>query len=111
MRRRSFLKLIGLASVWASSLSASAVAAVTQRSPTRDPAELATTGLRYQANGGRVYVSSDNGTSWAPHTYLGPDYAIRRLVTDGSAVQLTVGYLGRTFDLTLAADLRSWMTA
>jgi hypothetical protein len=111
MKRRAFLKLIGLVSVWASSAGASgALAAVTQQ-PTRGPAAaLASTGLRYRADGPRVYVSSNNGKSWTLHTYLGPDYSIQRLATDRSGVHLTVGFLGRTFNLNLASNLRSWLT-
>jgi hypothetical protein len=110
MRRRSFLKLIGLVSVWASALGASGAAARVSQVASGGAPELALAGLRYRADGPRVYVSSDNGSSWAPHTYLGPDYAIQRLVTDESWVQLTVGYLGRTFELNLGSDLRSWLT-
>jgi hypothetical protein len=110
MRRRSFLKLVGLVTVWASSLGAGAVAAVTHN-PVRGPAAaLAARGLRYRADGARVFVSSNGGTSWSRHTYLGPDYTIRRLVADGSGVRMTVGYRGRTFELNLSSDLRSWLT-
>jgi hypothetical protein len=111
MRRRSFLKLIGLASVWASSAGASgALAAVTQNPTRGTPDLLASTSLRYRVDGPRVYVSSNNGKSWTLHTYLGPDFAIQRLATDRSGVHLTVGYLSRTFDLNLGSDLRSWLT-
>jgi hypothetical protein len=97
MRRRSFLKLIGLASVWASSAGASgALAAVSQGATRAAPELLASTVLRYRADGPRVYVSSNNGKSWTLHTYLGPDYSIQRLATDRSGVHLTVGFLGRT---------------
>jgi hypothetical protein len=110
MRRRSFLKLIGLMSVWASSLGASEALAAVTRSPSRAPAEFASTGLRYRADGSRVYVSSNSGKSWTLHTYLGADYSIQRLASDRSGVHLTVGFLGRTFDLNLASNLRSWLT-
>jgi hypothetical protein len=110
MKRRSFLKLIGLATVWASSLGASGVAASAQ-SPTRSASALAAaTSARFKADGGRVYISSDNGKSWTLHTYLGPEYAIQRVATNGSGVRLTVGYLGRSFGLVLASNQRSWLT-
>jgi hypothetical protein len=109
MRRRSFLKLVGLVAVWASSLGASAVAAVSQ-SAARAPAAAAAKGIRYRADGPRVFVSSNDGTSWARHTYLGPDYTIRRLVADERGVRLTVAYRGRTFELDLSSDQRSWLT-
>lgn len=111
MRRRSFLKLVGLASVWASSVGASRAMAAVTRTATSDPIELAATGLRYRADGARVYVSADDGKSWSLHTYLGPDYTIQHLASDRSGVRLTVGFLGRTFDLSLASNLRSWLTA
>jgi hypothetical protein len=121
MRRRSFLKLIGLVTVWASSIGANAVSAASRistrgpaptagRIPTGGAAGLSSSGLRYRADGARVFVSSNDGTSWARHTYLGPDLTIRRLVTDASGVHLTVGYRGRTFGLTLGSDQRSWLT-
>ena len=111
MRRRSFLKLIGLVSVWASSLGASGTMAAVTQDLSHAPAEFASTGLRYRADGSRVYVSAYNGKSWTLHTYLGADYSIQRLATDRSGVHLTVGFVGRTFDLNLASDLRSWLTA
>jgi hypothetical protein len=112
MKRRAFLKLIGLVSVWASSAGASgALAAVAQQPASGTAAALASTTLRYRADGPRVYVSSNNGRSWTLHTYLGPDYSIQRLATDRSGVHLTVGFLGRTFNLNLASNLRSWLTA
>jgi predicted acyl esterase len=112
MRRRSFLKLLGLAGVWASSAGASgALAAVAQPPTLSSAAPLASTALRYRADGSRIYVSSNNGKSWTLHTYLGPDYSIQRLATDRSGVHLTVGFRGRTFDLNLASNLRSWLTA
>jgi hypothetical protein len=111
MRRRSFLKLVGLASVWATSLGArGALAAVPAASPSRETAHLGWTGLRYRADGGRIYVSADDGASWDHHTYLGPDYAVQRMVDDASGVRLSVGYGGRTFNLRLGSDQRSWRT-
>jgi hypothetical protein len=112
MRRRSFLKLIGLASVWATSLGlGGGVAAAAAGSPTRETVHLGSTALRYRAHGGRIFVSANNGGSWTHHTYLGPDYSIESLVADdASGVRLSVGYRGRTFNLRLGSDLRSWLT-
>ena len=110
MRRRSFLKLVGLAGVWTSSAGASGALAAVTRQSAPGTAAFASTTLRYRADGPRVYISSDNGKSWTLHTYLGPDYSIQRLATDRSGVHLTVGFLGRTFNLNLASNLRSWLT-
>ena len=113
MRRRAFLKLVGLASVAGSLPWVSAVAAASRR-PAGSPAatQLSAPGSRlYQGRGGRIYMSSDAGRSWQLHTDLGPEYDVRRVLTDDAGgATARVGYGGRSFRLTLAPDLRSWLT-
>lgn len=107
MRRRRFLQLIGLGSIGAGlqlGLGAAPVFAATK--------PVSAGGRLYRADGGRIYVSADGGVTWQQHVYLGPDYAVQRLATDRSqTVRATVGYLGRTFELALAPNLKSWLTA
>lgn len=107
MRRRRFLQLMGLGSLGAGlQLARGAVPAFAAPKP------VSAGGRLYRSEGGRIYVSADGGVTWQQHVYLGPDYVIQRLATDRrEAVHATVGYLGRTFELTLAPNLKSWLTA
>jgi hypothetical protein len=115
MRRRTFLKLVGLTAGAASlpAVGLGAAAASPSARPGLHPvvrrAEPST--LRYRGRGGRIFVSATGGRTWKLHTNLGPAYDVERLVTDGAGgVQATVAFGGRTFPLSLAPDLRSWMT-
>jgi len=114
VRRRTFLKLVGLTS-GAAVLPVSGLVA-SAASPGRTGLQPATkraepSSLQYRGSGGRIFVSSDAGRTWQLHTNLGPEYDVERLVTDGAAGALaTVGFGGRTFPLSLAPDLRSWLT-
>ena len=114
MRRRSFLKLVGLASV-SSALTnpIQALAAVARpgAAAAGTTAGAATALLKFKAKGGRIYSSTD-GRTWTLHTYLGPDYRVERLVQDsGGGVRATVDYFGRSFGLVLAANRISWLTS
>ena len=108
MRRRRFLKLVGLSSLGAmlqvslgsgSALGASRVASLN--------------GRLYRGDGrGRIFVSQTNGASWELHTYLGPRYRVTRMAIDGrSRVRATIAYGGRSFRLVLAPDAQRWLTA
>ena len=107
MRRRRFLKLVGLTSL-----------AAVIRVPFDAP--IAAAPLRVVAYEGRhyrgdaagyIYVSSDGGYTWTVHTNLGPMFSIDRLAVDRrSRLRAIVGYSGRSFDLQLAANRRSWLS-
>jgi len=107
MRRRSFLKLAGLAS-------AGAVLGVTiPVAALGAPSKVVAAGDRlYRSDGtGRISVSEDAGTTWALHSDLGPDYRVLRLAATGTeSIVATVGYQAWSFKLMLAPDLRSWLT-
>jgi hypothetical protein len=114
MRRRAFLKLIGLTSAWAALAGPSAVAAATASAAgTGSTTVGAPSGsLRYKADGGKILVSSDNGRTWTLHTNLGPMYRVDKVGADKSGtVRASVDYLGRAFGLRLAPNLRWWLTA
>jgi hypothetical protein len=115
VRRRTFLKLVGLTS-GAALLPVTGLVASGASAP--DPTTLAAgvrraepSTLRYRGRGGRIFVSATGGRTWKLHTHLGPEYDVERLVTDGAGgAQATVGFRGRTFALALAPNLRSWLT-
>jgi hypothetical protein len=66
---------------------------------------------RYKAEGGKIYVSSDNGRTWTLHTNLGSMYVVGKLGADrAGTVQASVDYAGRAFTLRLAPNLRWWLT-
>ncbi len=115
MRRRTFLKLVGLTS-GAAVLPVSGLIASAASAPGATPMRAAThralpSTLRYRGRGGRIFVSATGGRTWKLHTHLGPQYGVERLVTDGAGgVEATVAFGGRTFTLALAPDLRSWLT-
>jgi hypothetical protein len=107
MNRRRFLKLIGLASLGGLirvPLSAGLALGAAK--------SVSSGGRLYRTDGrGRIFVSLDRGASWQLHTYLGPDYAVRRLAADRrDRLHATVGYLGRAFELVLASNQRAWLT-
>lgn len=107
MRRRTFLKLIGLASVGAMArlpFLAAAVAAATK--------SVSYSGRLYRSDGtGKVYVSSNGGTSWAQQTDLGRSYSVTKLAVDRkNHLNATVGFGGWSFGLVLAPDLKAWRT-
>jgi len=107
MRRRSFLKLVGLATTGAALRMALPIAAAAAASKA-----VSWGGSLYRSDGsGRVFVSGDAGKSWALHSDLGADYAVSRIAVDrGDHLQATVGYRAWSFKLTLAPNLRSWLT-
>lgn len=112
MRRRTFLKLMGYASVAAG---LAVVGPVAASSPRSDPAAAMPSAGRsprlYRGRGGRIFTSSNAGRSWKLHTYLGPEYDVTHVRTDeagGTAAR--IAYRGRSFNLSLAPDLRSWLT-
>lgn len=110
MKRRSFLKVAALTTAVVA-LPVAPAAAAPRRASGTEPDGDRPGRLRYSARGGRIYVSETDGRTWRQHTNLGPDYRVRRLVTDGTGgVQATVGYGGRTFELSLAPNLTSWLT-
>jgi hypothetical protein len=113
MRRRSFLKLIGWTSAWAALAGPSAVSAATTAAAQTGSATVNTPSrVRYKAEGGRIYVSSNNGGTWTMHTNLGSMYRVDGIGVDKTGtVQATVDYAGRPFTLRLTPDLRWWLTA
>jgi hypothetical protein len=114
MRRRSFLKLVGWTSAWVALAGPSAVAAATSAAAQTGSATVnaASSSVRYRAEGGRIYVSSNDGQSWTLHTDLGPMYRVDNVGAGRSgSIQATVDYAGRPFTLRLAPDLRWWLTA
>jgi hypothetical protein len=113
MRRRSFLKLIGLTSVWVALAGPNAVLGAATSSAGSGSGGVGTTSgsLRYKADGGTILVSSDNGRTWTLHTNLGSMYRVDKLAAGKSgAVEATVAYAGRAFGLRLAPNLQSWLT-
>jgi hypothetical protein len=108
MRRRSFLKLLGLTSLGAAiRLPFAAVVAGAGARP------ISSGGRYYKADGSdRIYVSLDKGKTWALHSALGPDYAVVGLAADrDDRLHATVGYSAWTFELMLAPNQTSWLTA
>ena len=114
MRRRSFLKLIGWTSAWAALAGQSAVSAATSAAGQTGSATVNTmsSSVRYRAEGGRIYVSSNSGQSWTLHSDLGSMYRVDKVgASTSGSIQATVDFAGRTFTLRLAPDLRWWLTA
>jgi hypothetical protein len=108
MRRRTFLKFIGLASVGATArLPFFAVVAAAGTKA------VSYGGRQYRSDGsGKVYVSTNGGTTWALQTDLGRSYSVTRLAVDRrNRLNATVGFAGWTFGLVLAPDLGAWWTA
>jgi hypothetical protein len=113
VRRRSFLKVVGLASLGASlPWAASAVSAARRSSGAIAAPAAAPIRQLYRGLGGAIYASSNAGRSWKLHTYLGPEFDVTHVRTDDAGgTRLRVAYRGQSFSLTLAPNLRSWLTA
>jgi hypothetical protein len=114
MRRRSFLKLIGWTSAWAALAGPGAVSAATGTTARTGSATIAasSSNVRYRAEGGRIYVTPNNGRTWTLHTNLGSMFRVDSIGADKSGtVEATIDYAGRPFTLRLAPDLRWWLTA
>lgn len=108
MRRRKFLKLLGLTSLAGSiPLPFASVAGAAAAKP------ISSGGRYYRTDGsGQVFVSLDKGETWALHSDLGPDYSVTRLASDRSdRLHATVGYSAWSFELLLASNQLSWLTA
>lgn len=108
MRRRKFLKLLGLTSLAGTiPLPFASVTAAAAAKP------ISSGGRYYKADGsGRVYVSVDKGKTWAVHSNLGSDCSVTSLVSDRSdRLHATVGYSEWKFELLLASNQISWLTA
>ena len=105
MQRRTFLKLVGFATV-AAVLPAAGIVTAT-------PAVLVATvgGRMYRAQGGLVSVSNDAGRTWRRHSNLGPDVTATRLEVVGSrTLRMTMRFASREFPLTLAPNGVNWLT-
>ena len=100
MRRRTFFKFLAVASVGATArlpfLAAAASAAATRTVSYR--------GQLYRSDGsGRIYLSSDAGSSWKLQRDLGRSYSVTKLVVDrNNRLNASVGFSGWTFGLVLA---------
>jgi hypothetical protein len=108
MHRRTFLRLVGLASIAATArlpFLAGATAAAAAKG-------VAFGGRLYRADGsGKVFVSANGGTNWALQTDLGNRCSVTKLAVDrGNRLNATVGFSSWTFGLVLAPDLTSWRT-
>jgi len=70
-------------------------------------------GRLYRTDGsGKVFVSSNGGTTWTLQTDLGRRCSVTKLAVDRSnRLNATVGFASWTFGLVLAPDLKSWRTA
>ncbi len=108
MLRRDFLKLVGLAAT--GTAIASAVPWIAAVAATKT---VSAGGRLYRSDGsGRVSVSLDDGKTWAVHSDLGSEFAVTDLAVDRSDRLLaTVGYRAWSFELLLAPNLVSWLTA
>ena len=108
MRRRNFLKLVGLTSLGAViRLPFAAVVAGAASRP------ISSGGRLYKTDGtDRIYVSLDKGRTWALHSGLGPDYSVLALAADrADRLHATVGFSAWSFELLLAPNQTSWLTA
>jgi hypothetical protein len=106
MHRRKFLKLLTLAGAGlAINLSFPRWASGAVR-------DVSYAGALYRSDGrGGIYKSTNAGATWVLHSDLGDIYSVSKLAVDRrNRLQATVGYAGRTFDLVLAPDMRSWLT-
>jgi hypothetical protein len=107
MRRRTFLKFLGLASLGATArlpFFAAVAAAATKT--------VAHSGRLYRTDGsGKISVSTDGGATWSLHTNLGRSYSVTKLAVDRSnRLNASVGFGGWSFALVLAPDLKMWRT-
>ena len=116
MDRRRFLKGVGLASAAGmAGLSAGAFSGsgVPMRGDRVALREAAAGTARYRVDGSsRVYVSRDDGATWAVHARFADDLSVRGIRTGaGGKVRIHVALGARTFSLALAPSGRTWITA
>jgi hypothetical protein len=107
MDRRRFLKLLGWSSM-----------AATLRLPFADaiasaaPKTVSFGGRLYRSDGtGKVYVSSNGGSSWAQQTDFGRSLSVTKLAVDRSnRLNASLAFGAWSFGLALAPDLKAWRT-
>jgi hypothetical protein len=107
MRRRHFLKMLGLA------FGGGAVALAIPWTPVAAESEAVTyRGKLYKGDQlGRVLVSADAGRTWKVQTSLGRIYSVKSLsVSPGQRLYATVAHRHRQFVLVLDHDGRAWRT-
>jgi hypothetical protein len=109
MDRRRFLKALGLAFI-AATARVPFLASVVAAGATK-PVSFG--GRLYRNDGsGKIFVSTNGGTSWTQQTDLGRNCSVTKLAVDRSnRLNATVGFSSWTFGLVLAPDLKSWRTA
>jgi hypothetical protein len=118
MDRRRFLKGVGLASA-AGVAGMSGLAVGSSGGPggprRADEVRFRQVGsgaVRYRIDGSsRVYVSHDDGATWAVHARFGDDLAVRAIRRDARGrVKIHLALGTRGFSLALSPSGRSWLT-
>jgi hypothetical protein len=106
MYRRDFLKLSGLTSMFlAISLGPTARLANFQ-------AQMKTGEKTYRGSlDGKIFVSANQGQTWALHTNLGDQYSVLGLFTQPSGqVYAEIWFRDHIFHLALAPNHKTWLT-
>jgi hypothetical protein len=112
MRRRAFLKLVGLAGV-ASTAPLQALAGIVEAGGGKRSVATAVPydSLLYAPGGdGRILVSADGGRTWSLHANFGPACAVDSLSVAGGRLVAAASYERRGFPLYLGNDRRTWLT-
>jgi hypothetical protein len=112
MRRRAFLKLVGLAGL-ASTMPLQVLARVVDAGGGRSssPAVLYDSHLYALGGNGRILVSADGGGTWSLHASFGPTCDVRSLAVDAGRLVAGASYARQGFPLYLSDDRRKWLTA
>ena len=106
MYRRDFLKLSGFLSAAVIIRFDSLGKAVSL------PLEVEAQGMLFRSTpDGKIYVSGNAGKDWQLHTNFGRAFYISSLAKDGrEQVSAELAFEGRSFQLALTKNGRSWMT-